>query len=408
MKLSEHFNAIIEASTPGGIRQERIEEARKSFGLGPNGVSFIGNDLHVYERSLKALFEHDKSIRATYTEKGFETKVIGFLHPHFPSKTLLDESKSRSFFEELNAVPMVNYSVFREIHGIVLRSVASPHQLGPFTIYHFASHRQLIEAKTSISPEHLWIRDTPEYLVEVAVNAHHSEKAEEIADRLYEKLELCLRFAIGFDTDRYEVGILNYLGWRHRRAYIFSSNGSMSSSHRNHGALEPIPLDDKYFTDTRVGLDRMWEMLKTPHPSELERRLILAIEWAGQSYNELSPPSSFLKAAIALEILFTQNEKTLISASILNQISEGVALILGEGADERLKIETELKRLYSMRSAIAHAGKSEIVREDLLSILRIGRSAILTIMTTHSLRDLRSIADIHAHLKRLKYSCASI
>lgn len=405
MKLADYFNTIINSSTVGGLNQERINGPYKSFGLGVDGIYFIGDNFFDYELSLKALYQNDKSIHETYTVQEFERKLIEFLRPNFPEKLQLEEKKCRSFLEELNAISIADYSVFREIHGINLKNLQQPYELGPFTIYHFASHRRLIEAKTAVSPELIWEKRTPIYLIEVAVKARHSEKAEEIADLLFEKFELCLGFAIGSNRDRYEVGILNYRGSRHQKAYIFSADVT-SHSHKNQGAFKNIPIDDKYFTES--GFDRMWHILKMNNPSELQKRLLLAIEWAGQSYNELSLPSGFLKAAIALEILFTHNEKTLINASILSQISEGIALILGNNADDRLRIEKELKRLYSMRSAIAHAGKGDVSEEDLFLIFSYCRNAILTIMTTPSLRDLQSISDIHAHLKKLKYSCAAI
>lgn len=408
MKLAEQFNTIIMAAVRGGISPSGHEDGYKSFGFGEEGISFIGEKLAAYETSLKDLFEHDKSVRNSYTLKQFESAVIKFIYVNFPDKTLLDEKKSRSFFEELKAKPIEEYSVFREIHGIMLRNLEAPYPLGPFTIYHFPSHRRLIESKTGLSPELIWMTDTPNYLIETTTKARHPEKSEELADQLFEKFELCLRFAIGFNTARYEVGVLNYLGWRHRKAYVFSADGSATSSHRNHGAFESIPIDDKYFIDSRLGLDRMWDILKAPHPSELQKRLLLAIEWTGQAYNELSPPSGFLKAAIALEILFTQNEKVLINASILSQISESIALILGDSTAKRLEIEGELKRLYSMRSAIAHAGKNDVPQEDLFSIFRLCRTVIVTIMTRPALRDLKSISDIHAHLKAIKYSCTAI
>lgn len=405
MKLADFFNTIINSSTVGEVIEDRINGPYRTFGFGVNGISFIGNTFFDYDLSLKALYRHDNSIHETYTVREFERKLIDFLRPNFPEKLLLEETKCRSLFEELKAVSIADYSVFREIHGITIKNLQQPYVLGPFTIYNFASHRRLIEAKTEVSPEHLWENSTPSYLIEVIVKARHSEKAEEIADRYFEKFELCLRFAIGFYTDRYEVGILNYRGLRHHKAYIFSTD-VISHSHKNQGAFEHIPIDNKYFTER--GFDRMWHILKMENPSELQKRLLLAIEWAGQSYNELSLSSGFLKAAIALEILFTHNEKTLVNASILSQISEGIALILGNNADDRLRIEKDLKRLYSMRSAITHAGKADVSEEDLFLIFSYCRNAILTIMTAPSLRDLQSISDIHEHLKKLKYTCATI
>ena len=302
------------------------------------------------------------------------------------------------------AKPIVNFSVLRDIHGLILKENCPPVVFGPFLIYHFSSHQQLISKKTTISPDHLWGNDALSYLIEVQVSARHSEKAIQKADILFEKFELTLKYAIGFSEDRFEVGVQNYRGWRTVRTYTISDDGAFSSSHGKQGAYQPLPIDDPYFTSVAIGFDRVWAAIGSTNNSELQRRLMLAIEWLGQAYSEISPASAFLKSAISLEILFTHNERSLINSSILSQISESIALLLGEDTRTRLEMESKVKALYSMRSAIAHAGKTEVAQEDLFEIFRVSRAAITKLMTNNALRDLSTIEAVHKHLKALKYS----
>ena len=116
------------------------------------------------------------------------------------------------------------------------------------------------------------------------------------------------------------------------------------------------------------------------------------------------PQSAFLKAAIALEIIFTYNEKTIINASILSQISEGTALILGESVEERLKIETEVKNLYGLRSAIVHSGNKDISRDDHLKILDVSRNVVTKLLTSEKLMSIDSVENLYKLLKQIKYS----
>ncbi|MBY0474260.1 MAG: hypothetical protein K2Q13_04255 [Nitrosomonas sp.] len=69
-----------------------------------------------------------------------------------------------------------------------------------------------------------------------------------------------MRYIIGNTTSRFEVGVLNYQGWRHRRAYIFSDDGQASSSASNHGSFEPIPLDNPYFLNEEAGYKYAWSI----------------------------------------------------------------------------------------------------------------------------------------------------
>jgi len=408
VKLSEHFNNIIQLAEQGGIESFLKEPNRKSFGIGGNGISFVGDNIIKFEGSLKALYQSDKSVHDTCSLKQFENKLISFLAKKCLTKETIEVSECESFFKDLLAVPIQEIYVFREVYGLFLEDYSQPYVLGPFTIYHFASHQPLINARTKISPEHLWMTNTPNYLIEVTAIARDSEKAIEKADILFEKFELALRYAIGFGSDKFEAGILNYQGRRHRSVYMFSKEGSFSSSHRNHGSFEPLPIDNLYFKSANAGFDQMWAAMGQSNITELQRRLLLAIEWIGQSYNEISPSSAFLKSAIALEILFTHNEKSIINASILSQIAESIALLLGGNANERLMIEAEVKKLYSMRSAITHAGKTQVAQEDLFAIFHYSREVVMRLMTSASLRDLKSISEIHSHLKSCKYSCAAI
>lgn len=408
MSASDYINDIIQLAEPGGIGPSMSQVARKSFRFGEHGVSFNGNNVQIYEELINSLYQNDKSIHKTYNLKRFESEFISFFLEALLKKVKIRPDASKEFFEKLLSEPVEEFSVLRDVHGLTMNDLRQPCTLGPFTIYHFQSHQNIINSKTNLAPEHIWLGDSPNYLIEVKTKARHFEKATEAADILFEKFELALRFVIGFGSQKFEVGVLNYQGWRHRRAYIFSKTGSASSSHSNHGSFEKIPIDDQYFNSIDNGFDRIWQSIASENNTELQKRLLLAIEWIGQSYNEISPSSAFLKSAIALEILFTHNEKTLINASILSQISESIALLLGDGLDERLEIESKVKNLYSMRSAIAHAGKTQVAQEDLLTIFHLSRQVVIEIMTNQSLKDLKSVSEVHAHLKSCKYSCDKI
>jgi len=92
----------------------------------------------------------------------------------------------------------------------------------------------------------------------------------------------------------------------------------------------------------------------------------------------------------------------------LAQVSENVALLLGTDIQSRQKIEVEVKRLYSMRSSIAHAGNNEVNQGDLDTIQRIAREIVIKIFITKSLKEITSIAEMHNFFKSLKYSCHAI
>ena len=247
MNASDYINDIIQLAEPGGIGSNIDHVAHKSFEFGEHGISFNGNNVQAYDESIKSLYQSNKSVHNTYNLKRFESEFIGFFLEALSKNTKISPDNSKAFFAKLLSEPIEEFSVLRDIYGLKIKNLQQPCTLGPFTIYHFPSHQNIINSKINLSPEHIWLGDSLNYLIEVKTKARHFEKATEAADILFEKFELALRFVIGFSSQKFEVGILNYQGWRHRRAYVFSKTGSASGSRSNHGSFETIPIDDQYF-----------------------------------------------------------------------------------------------------------------------------------------------------------------
>jgi hypothetical protein len=406
MTALEAFQSLLKVVEHGEIRTARGRPGpQRAFGIGPIGITVHGENVAIFNACIDVLYKSNASVFATYTREPFEKHVVALLESKIIAGNGINRAACDEFFKELQAVPIARYSTYRAVDGLKLRSVSAPYRIGPFTIYHHPSHRHLIDSRSDDGEELLFDgSDVPEYLIQVETSARDFDKASELADLMFEKFELTLQFMIGFGNDSFEVGVMHHRGLRKRASYTIDENGWVGSRHQWLGPLQSINIDDPYFQGPERAFDRAWTWVGDEHASELQRRLALAIEWAGQSYSEVSPASAFLKSAIALEIIFAHNEKTLISASILSQISESVAMLLGKDVEERLEIEATVKKLYSTRSAIAHAGKNQISRSDLHHMFRVTRSVIAKLITGEPFREMTSVAQVHEHLKRCKYA----
>ena len=406
------------------IVNEIIELAETGNFLGSTDVSFSffyggGNPIYFvnekniikYRDALSRAFDSDEKIKRTYTLKKYESLLIEHFRECFLKKCLAKNEDVSSFVKNLKAERIKTFSVFRDIHGIVLNSPTSPLSLGGYTIYDFASQKEFIESKIDSkidSCPQIEFNDDTEYLIEWKAEARHFEKAIEIADEHFERFELILRYVLGSATNRFEVGVLNYQGWRHRKAYILSDMGEVSNSWTRHGPREPIPLDDPCFVKEDTGYHTVWGFTTKINLNKFQKRIMLAVEWIGQSMADPSPPSAFIKAAIALEIIFTYNERDIITPSIMNQISESIALILGSSVDERLKLESSVKKLYGLRSKIVHSGNKDISQADYKALLEIARSVIIKILTSDKLNSVDSVEELYTILKKIKYSGEAI
>ncbi|OSP49366.1 hypothetical protein B7G55_15975 [Aeromonas hydrophila] len=407
MSIFEAINEIIDIAEIGNYFGKKNVSVQ-SFGLGDNAINFVNQNKERYYAAASKAFYDDSEISSTYAFKKYQDLLINHFHQFILDKKKISKADAVTFCSAIKEEAPKTFSVLRDIHGIILEKTEEPLILGKYRIYNFQYHKGLIEARTKLKPELIWFNDEPNYLIEWDAKARHFEKAIEIADEQFERFELILRYIIGNPTTRFEVGILNYQGWRNRRAYIFSEDGHSFSSHSNHGSIEPIPLDNQYFRSEEAGHKYAWEITSEVNLNKFQKRVVLAIEWIGQSIAEPSPQSAFLKAAIALEIIFTYSEKSIITPSILNQISEGTALILGENVADRIELESKVKYLYSLRSAIVHSGNKNISKEDHESMLFVARSVIAKLLTSEKLREISSIEKLYELLKSTKYSGSAI
>jgi hypothetical protein len=374
---------------------------------GGDTIYFVSENRIKYRDALSRAFNSDNEIKSTYTLKKYESLLLEHFRECFSEKCLAKKQDVSSFGKKLKAESRKTFSVFRDIHGIVLNSPTIPLLLGGYTIYDFASQREFIESKIDSQIDsfpQIWFNDDTKYLIEWKAEARHFEKALEIADEHFERFELILRYVLGSATNRFEVGVLNYQGWRHRKACILSDMGELSSSSTLHGPIEPIQLDAPYFVNEDNGYQTVWGFTTKTNLNEFQKRIMLAVEWIGQSMADPSPPSAFIKAAIALEIIFTVSKKAIITPSIVNQISESIALILGSSVDERLKLEKRVKDLYELRSTIVHSGNKDINQADYKTLLEIARSVIIRILTSDKLNSVNSVEGLYNILKKFKYS----
>lgn len=407
MSAFEAINEIIDIAEIGHYLDKK-DSSVHMFVIGDNAISFVNKNKEIYFKAASKAFYEDANISSTYTFKKYQDLLIEYFKKFILEKKKILKEDALRFCNSIKEEPLKNYSVFRDIHGIVMNNNNEPLVLGRYKIYNFQYHKELIEAKVKLNSEFVWLNDNPVYLIECCVKARHFEKANEIADEQFEKFELILRYIIGIPTTRFEVGILNYQGWKNRRAYIISEDGGYSSSHSNSGPIESIPLDDQHFRSEEYGYKYAWSLTNGTHLNDFQKRVVLAIEWIGQSIAEHSSQSGFLKAAISLEIIFTYQEKSIITPSILNQISEGAALILRENVADRIELESKVKNLYGIRSAIVHSGNKNINKEDHESMLFIARSVIAKLLTLEKLRDISSIENLNRLLKETKYSGSAI
>jgi hypothetical protein len=383
---------------------EHEEQRYRGFGC---GISIPYSTAEKYKEALQDLYSQDKTVPETYTLESFEKELAFFLAPYVAAGAQIDNLAITGFLKEISAVPIVQHEVYRPISGVTLVHAQEPVVLGPFTIYSTALHAVQLSTVVGGRLTSSLVDNAAAYVIGVKLMTREDAKALDLADALFERFERAIRFMIGRPKTSYDVGILNYSGSTRNRAFVFTDDWGSSSTQRK-GAVSELPIDAAYLVNPANGFDAIWSIFDARSPSEMKQRVLLAIDWIGESYGENVVSSAFIKAAIALEILFNEQKNDFLSKGIAAQISESVALLLGSDLDSKLGTEKRLRELYGIRSGIAHAGKNDIKASDLDSIQSLARQSVIQVMVNPAFKDVHKAADMTLLFKRLKYGGAPV
>ncbi len=96
--------------------------------------------------------------------------------------------------------------------------------------------------------------------------------------------------------------------------------------------------------------------------TEFKEVLVEAIRWFSFSQSQLTNSGELLYLTICLEIFLCPEAGEKIS----NTVAEGVAFILGQELEDRKQIKGRVKRIYGLRSKVAHGRRGSIVESDVI------------------------------------------
>lgn len=380
--------------------EEKI--TRRTFGYGIDALNIIGSEnAQKFETVIDKLLMGD--IAKKITTKDLTQIVIGKIKEKLLKNEKFSTADGRAFRQELKDIKTSTFRVYRDLFGATINNPKAPITFGDFTFYSWSYHKGIIEKLLNSTGDSEFLLDGPHnILVEHSVVAGNQEKALELADISFARLESILRFMIGTRHANFEIGINSYSGLKSRKHYVIGENG-LSMGVKTVGRFEQLPLDNDYFSNPADNFKRLINISPSSSNS-LDRKILKGAEWIAQALTEPNPASALIKAATTLEVLFSANERGIITPSIMAQISESCAHILGDSIDSCLEVERKVKALYGIRSAVVHSGKEDVDAEDIDTMIHYARQVILNLLTYKEYEDLKNIEKLQDLLRRKKYS----
>jgi hypothetical protein len=395
--MLKEVNKIIDIAV---VNQE-VEDVGYTYCGDGNVIKFSSENANDFQELLTKIHKSKREFLAKSPIDDFKDIFWEFFLPHIIKKKAVSQATINSFIEHHGKIEELPFKVMRGIEGITLLNPKCLCQLGCFSIYSSESKPQLVNNVKDNPVFTDEMKKIPEYFIEYEAIAINLDLAVKYADIQFKRFEYVINFLLCNLDHTYEIRIFNYSGRKPHIALVSDSNEIHVSYH---GAYKRFEIDNGYVVNKNMGYDLIWRFIGSEKLNNFHQKIISAIEWLGQSIIDNSLQHSFLKAAIALEIIFTYNDKTIINASIMSKISESVALILGDSIESRCSIESTMKKLYGLRSAITHSGKGKINEQIHQEIIIIAKHVIITLLIDDYYKDITSIDQLYVKLKKIKYS----
>lgn len=152
----------------------------------------------------------------------------------------------------------------------------------------------------------------------------------------------------------------------------------------------------------KIGLPLMGDILAKEEDDRapLENSCVNAITWISRALEDDVADSRFLKLCIAMESLLLRR-----SDQPFRQImAERVAFLLGQGLAGRLGIVRDVKKIYDVRSAIAHEGHSPVLEEWLGKTEFYSTHTVLGFIQLMRKQGWSSVDDFINWLDKLKFA----
>ena len=192
------------------------------------------------------------------------------------------------------------------------------------------------------------------------------------------------------------------------RTFIFSNKNANISINTHPSLIKRITIDEirEFLLGEGKIYVNLFNQLTNNNRSEIDNRIVNAINWIGMAVAEKENSVAFTQAMYGIESLLQYEQKgEMISKSFVASIAENVAFLLGRNFDDRRKLEKRFKELYGIRSKIAHGKSNDISVYDVLDVIGLAKSLVMSFYETPSLKEAKTMKMVLNHITKLKYSC---
>lgn len=374
----------------------------KIFGKGKNAVSFIAvRRVREFNEISEYLYNSEQAIVAVYSLITFQEELCGLLRIINQENRKANLADWKGFVKGLKEKPDISVKSLASIYGVTM--IQPTLTLGDFTIYKPSEVNQLIIAEYPKMPKSKksQLNFGGTYVIGITVKSKDFQKCYELADKAFYSFENVANFVTAGFHKTNRIGIFNY-SFSKKVVSISLTQDKFNKSTKTLEQFGIIPIDNPIYQDIENGNKKMWEWI-TLERNDLQQKILDSIEWAGKALVESDDSKALLQYIISIEALLQYDEGKFIVPSIVSQLSDMVAFLLGESHKQRVSYSTYIKDLYKIRSSITHSGKSNISDMSLHTAHILTHKIIRKIITTSPYNTFVSKKSLCKYLIELKY-----
>ena len=385
------LNKIIGFITLGSTAADFAPYTRTKFLINPENIK----EYHVALRTLNSCIPE---LGDTMTIKVFESRVLRFILPFKKTNIKVKYADYANFENDLKNEVIKEFDVLADVVGLDMWGEDKPICLGPYTVYDYEQHKDQVH-KIMGKEEEFFSPDfpLPKSLLHVKIVARDVVSAQELAEAKFSRFRKVVSFMLNNRKHGSGVHISARQHADIRRVFVATPENLSVSTARTDGMT--VTISDNYFSADEFGHSYIWEILSSDNLTEIQNRIIVAVDWLGEAMLDDSSSSTLLKAAIALEALlgFEKN-------NIAKTLSENAAQILCSSVQSRLYVEDKIRTLYGARSSVVHGRSSSNHEVDAQELLDYCAECVARFLTVQTLKELKTENDLKNLLANMKYS----
>ncbi|MEQ5519110.1 hypothetical protein [Providencia rettgeri] len=316
---------------------------------------------------------------------------------------IFSDDTVKGFFDDLLNVKPKKMKVSSPILGVKIESNISTVNIGPFEI---SSGKDVSEVFFDKNLMYISIEIEQVYDIDIAILK--ANDAFEDFIRLVHFISWNnsgIYIKVGYPLAITTIG--NIIQKDSETYIVKNENGEFESVTHKNNIFNLIAIDDVFFAKNK-DFGNLWdfygEKIKSKkYKGKIQERILNSALYLGQARRDVDIKNAVIYTCIALETIFSFDENSLFQKSISDKLADTLVFIAATDLETRKKVNSLLKRVYALRSAIVHGGDKNI-SNDYISIGFTLRIALSELLNNEKYNDVKIIQDLYNMVKDAQYS----